>query len=79
MSLRVMTTPWVRGAMTDTEREFIHVLRDEEEVDGHLSLLADSPRGPYIGILTRPGFAQERTWAPSLAGVLETLIERVTV
>ena len=78
MSLRVVDSPWVRDAMTDAEREYLHILRDEEEVEGWLSLLADGPGGPYHGILTRPGFAQERVWAPTLAGVFETLIERVT-
>lgn len=62
--------------MTDTEREYIHTLR-EEQVDGWLSLLASSAHGPYTGVLTRPGHAQIRVFAGTLAGVFEKLIAEV--
>ena len=70
----VMTTAWVREAMTDDERRAFRQMRGT----GQLSLLASKPGGPYIGRMYHPvTHVPLRAESGTLAGVLEQLTEKV--
>lgn len=73
--MRVYTTPWVRGAMTDKEQAWVAALRGE--ANGTLSLLAGSPRGPFTARLSIPGYDEIRHDGPTLAGVLRAALASV--
>ena len=82
--LAVMTTPWVRDAMTPEERAGFDAfvsdgpgwgVRDRRPT---VSLLAVKRGGPFVGRMYHPVTGRElRAESVTLAGVLRRLIEQV--
>lgn len=72
-TIALFASPWARGAMTDAEWDTLRSL----DIEGTLSLLADSARGPFHLRLNVTGMPEIRAEGSTVAAAIAAAVELV--